>query len=125
MTNKTNRILYWSPRVLAILFIIFMALMSLDVITPEASIWEIIGGMFMHNIPTMVMIVVLIVAWKREIVGGIVFILAGVAYIILTATSGLPWYIVLSWGLTIAGPAFLIGVLFLANWYKKKKNVQK
>jgi hypothetical protein len=125
MMNKTNRILYWSPRVLAILFIIFMALMSLDVITPEASIWEIIGGMFMHNIPTMVMIVVLIVAWKREIVGGIVFILAGVAYIILTATSGLPWYIVLSWSFTIAGPAFLIGVLFLVNWYKKKKNVQE
>jgi hypothetical protein len=125
MMNKTNRILYWSPRVLAILFIIFMALMSLDVITPEASIWEIICGMFMHNIPTMVMIVVLIVAWKREIVGGIVFILAGVAYIILTATSGLPWYIVLSWSFTIAGPAFLIGVLFLVNWYKKKKNVQE
>jgi hypothetical protein len=102
-----------------------MALMSLDVITSEASIWEIIGGMFMHNIPTMVMIVVLIVAWKREIVGGIVFILAGFVYIILTATSGLPWYIVLSWSLTIAGPAFLIGVLFLVNWYKKKKNVQK
>lgn len=125
MTNKTNRILYWSPRVLAILFIIFMALMSLDVITPEASIWEIIGGMFMHNIPTMVMIVVLIAAWKHEIVGGIVFILAGVAYVILTATSGQPWYIVLSWSLTIAGPAFLIGILFLVNWYKKKKNVQK
>jgi hypothetical protein len=125
MTNRTNRILYWSPRVLAILFIIFMALMSLDVITPEASIWEIMGGMFMHNIPTMVMIVVLIVAWKHEIVGGIVFILAGVAYVILTATSGQPWYIVLSWSLTIAGPAFLIGILFLVNWYKKKKNVQK
>ena len=28
------------------------------------------------------------------------------------------WYM-LAWSVQIAGPAFLIGILFLANWFKK------
>ena len=75
----------------------------------------------MHNLPTIVMLLVLIAAWKREILGGIGFILAGAVYIAFASTKGLPWYIVLSWSLQIAAPAFLIGALFLVNWHKNKK----
>jgi hypothetical protein len=34
------------------------------------------------------------------------------------------WYM-LSWSLIIAGPAFLVGILFFINWFKKKnlKNI--
>jgi putative exporter of polyketide antibiotics len=57
--------------------------------------------------------------------GGIAFILAGLLYIISTiirmSAGNLPWYLVVSWSLIIAGPAFLIGILFLINWFKKKK----
>lgn len=60
-------------------------------------------------------IIILIVAWKCEIVGGVAFILAGIAYITFAATSGIPWYLVISWSLTIAVPALLTGVLFLIN----------
>lgn len=120
MVKKVGRFIYWTPRILAILFIIFLALMSLDVISPELSFGQIALGMLMHNIPTIVMLVVLIISWKREIVGGIAFIMAGGAYIVFTAQAELPWYIMLSWAGTIAAPAFLIGILFLVNWFKRR-----
>lgn len=121
MVKKVGRFIYWTPRLLAIIFIAFLALMSLDVISPELSTGQIALGMLMHNIPTIIMLVILIISWKREIVGGIAFILAGGAYIVFTAQADLPWYIMLSWAGTIAAPAFLIGILFLVNWFKKKR----
>jgi hypothetical protein len=30
----------------------------------------------------------------------------------------------MSWAITVAGPAFLIGILFLAGWFKKSKKIK-
>jgi hypothetical protein len=117
-----KKVIYWLPRILSIIFILFLMMFSLDIFDLELDIWGTIVGLFMHNIPALILLIVLIISWKREIVGGIVFILAGIAYVFLTSfRSGLPWHTVLSWSLIIAGPAFLIGILFLINWYKIKK----
>jgi uncharacterized membrane protein len=123
MERKINRYLYWTPRILTILFIIFLTLFSLDVITPEASFSELAMGLLIHNLPALVLLIVLIISWKYEIVGGIVFILAGLLYIIFTFQTDIRWYIVLNWSITIAGPAFLIGILFVINWFKKNSNL--
>lgn len=120
MEKKINRFVYWSPRILSIVFILFLGLMSLDVFSYELSFWQILVGLFMHNIPTFILLIVLIISWKYEIVGGITFILAGLFYIIMVSRT-VAWYLALSWSLTIAGPAFLIGILFMINWFKKKQ----
>lgn len=122
MAKKISKFLYWTPRIISILFICFIALFSFDVISPSLSLGQIITGMLLHNVPTFILIAVLIIAWKYEIVGGIAFITAGLLYIILTARAGIAWYIKLSWSLTISGPTFFIGILFLMNWYKKRCN---
>lgn len=119
MAKKTRSFIYWTPRILSILFILFLSLFSLDVIQPGLSAWEIVAGLFMHNIPSLVLLIILIISWKYEIVGGVVFILAGLAYIVMTILGGTPWYLAVSWGMIIAGPAFLIGSLFLVGWLKK------
>jgi hypothetical protein len=76
----------------------------------------------MHNIPVLVLLVVLLISWKYEIVGGIAFILAGLLYIfLLLIKPQLEWYM-LSWVATIAGPAFLIGILFFIGWFRKKNS---
>ncbi len=121
MKQRVSAFVYWAPRVLSIMFIAFLALFSLDVITPESSLKEIIVGLIMHNIPVFIMIIVLVIAWKHEIVGAIAFLLAGVIYVVFTTRSGLDWRIALSWSMTIAGPAFLIGGLFLVNWLRKRQ----
>jgi len=92
---------------------------SLDVFEQGQSIWQTVIGLFMHNIPACILSIILWISWKYEIVGGIAFILAGLLYIsLLVMNSGFEWYM-LSWILTISGPAFFIGILFLINWHKK------
>ena len=117
-----NKFIYWTPRILSIIFILFLALFSLDVFSPGLSYWQIAVGLFMHNIPALVLLVVLLISWKYEIVGGIAFILAGLLYIfLLLIKPRLEWYM-LFWALQISGPAFLIGILFIIGWFKKKNS---
>jgi len=118
--KSINRFIYWTPRILSILFIAFLALMSLDVFSMELSFWETVVGLFMHNIPALALLVVLLISWKYEIVGGIAFILAGLLYIVVLMRNPFEWYM-LSWAIQIAGTAFFIGILFIVNWKMKKK----
>ncbi|MFH1222267.1 MAG: hypothetical protein V1492_04230, partial [Candidatus Micrarchaeota archaeon] len=98
---------------------------SLDIFEGNYGFWGTIVGLFMHNIPAFILLVIVIISWKHELVGAIAFILAGLLYILQTFISiimgGLDWRMALSWSLTIAGPAFLVGILFLIGWLKKKK----
>jgi len=122
---KVNKFIFWTPRILAILFILFLALFSLDIFEGNYGFWGTILGLFMHNIPAMILLIILIISWKYELVGAIVFILAGILYIarlLMTILMNPPyqWYM-LSWSLQIAGPAFLVGILFLIGWQQKRK----
>jgi len=118
--RKVGKFLYWAPRILSIAMLCFMAIFSLDIFGNNYTFWQTVVGLFMHNIPVFVLLAVLLVSWKHEIVGGIMFNLAGVLYII-SALNRVPWRIALIWSMIIAGPLFLIGILFIANWIKKKK----
>jgi len=96
---------------------------SLDVFDENLGFWGTILGLFMHNIPVFILAIVLWISWRREIVGGIVFNLAGLLYIVMLLTNMLrnqfEGYMI-SWNFIVAGPAFLIGILFIVNWRKKK-----
>lgn len=121
MKKKVGRLLYWTPRVLSILFLCFLAIFSFDVFDGNYGFWGTVLALFMHNIPVLILLAVLIISWKHEIVGGIAFILAGLLYIaLLFRNPNFEWYM-LSWSVTIAGPAFLVGILFLINWFRKRK----
>ena len=124
MNEKTKKFIYWTPRIMSILFIAFLAMFSLDIFDSNYGFWGTIVGLFMHNIPVIILSIVLWISWKREIVGGIVFILAGLLYMGTMVFNGLTnsaeWYM-LSYSLIIAGPAFFIGALFLVSWFQKKK----
>ncbi len=123
--KEIGKFIYWTPRILSIIFILFLAMFSLDIFEGNYGFWGTVIGLFMHNIPALILLIVLLISWKHEIVGGIVFILAGILYIVrllMTILMNQPhqWYM-LSWSLQIAGPAFLIGILFIINWFKKKR----
>lgn len=111
-----NKLLYWSPRILTIIFILFLALFAFDVFEGDKSLIEKLGGFLIHLIPNFVLILILIMAWKNEWIGTIAFALAGIAYIVM------------AWGkfpfatyLIISGPLFLIAILFWLNWINRKK----
>ena len=118
-----NKFIYWTPRALSILLIVFLAIFSLDVFDGEYGFWGIVLGLLIHNIPSFILLGILIISWKYEIVGGVAFILAGILYMIFTIVreSIEPWYMSLTLSLILVVPAFLIGILFLVGWFKKKK----
>ncbi|MFH1248768.1 MAG: hypothetical protein V1660_01305 [archaeon] len=124
MKKKTSKFIYWTPRILSIIFVLFLALFSLDIFDMKLGFWGTILGLFMHNIPVIILSVLLWIAWKHEIVGGVGFILGGILYTIMILMNilktGFEWYY-LSWAVEISGIAFFIGILFLIGWFKKKK----
>lgn len=97
---------YWLPRILAILFDIFISLFALDVIGQPR--WFL--GLVIHLIPGLFLTGITIIAWKNEKVGGFLFLLAGIGLLILTHFQSL----------IIAIPAFTIGGLFLSKKYLLK-----
>lgn len=119
MEGKVNKYIYWTPRILGIIFILFLMMFSFDVFETGLTAWQTALGLFIHNIPALLLLIILIVSWEKEIVGGVAFILAGLLYIFTLAMNPqFEWYM-LSWSVIIAGPAFLIGILFIINWRKK------
>ncbi len=111
MNTSTKRVLFWTPRVLCILFAAFLSVFALDVFSEGYGLWKTIGALLLHLIPTYIMVIVLVIAWRWEWVGAVLFSALGVFYVV--------WF----WGrfptpvyFIIAGPLFLMGVLFLFNW---------
>jgi hypothetical protein len=123
-TKGVSKFVYWTPRIFSILFLLFLALFSLDVIEPGISFLQIYIGLLIHNIPVFILLILLLIANKKEIVGVYTFFIAGLIYlgfmICNAAVYGGEWYMI-SYSLIIAGPAFLIGYLFWLNWNRKKK----
>jgi len=114
--NKTlKQILFWTPRVAGILFILFLSLLALDIFDAQLSFWEIVVGLFMHLIPSILLTVVIFIAWKREWVGAALFIGWSIFYV--TSARGEEW---IAYAL-IAGLPALIGLLFLAGWVWRKQ----
>jgi len=120
MNQTVEKILFWSPRVLGILIAIFVSLFALDVFGEGYSFWETIAALAMHLIPTLVILIVLSIAWRWEWTGGFLFVALGVLYITLFwEPSNLPAY------LLISGPLFLVGFLFLLDGCYRKANLPK
>jgi hypothetical protein len=65
MKPRVSAFVHWTPRILAVVFVALLVLFSLDVISPEASLKEILVGLVMHNIPVFIMIIVL---YRKQIV---------------------------------------------------------
>lgn len=111
MSKSMKRVLLWTPRVLGILFAIFISLFALDVFAEGYTLGEMLIAFTMHMIPTALVLVALALAWRWEWLGGLLFIGLGVYYIVM-AGGRVHWAAYLA----ISGPLFLIGAWFLYNW---------
>jgi hypothetical protein len=112
MNQSFAKIIYWSPRGLGILVVLFVSIFALDVFGEGYSFLETIAALAMHLIPSFVILLVLGIAWRWAWIGGFLFVALGVLYITLFwESSNLPAY------LLISGPLFLVGILFLLDGY--------
>lgn len=103
--------IHWAPRIAAILIIFFVSLFSLDVFEMEASPLELLGGFILHSLPSIFMILVLVFAWRRPVVGFGAFLFAGLFFLRFVIFGG-----GLGHFLLFSGPLLLISALFYADW---------
>ena len=92
----------------------------MDVFDEHLGLWRTVVALAMHLIPSFVLVVGLILAWRWEWVGTALYGAAGLLYIawVVSMSRPVPWPWRLVWMLTIAGPALLIAGFFLANWLR-------
>jgi len=105
-----TKILYWIPRILTILSLLFMTMFSFDVFDGAESFGMKMLGFVIHNIPVMILIVILIISWKWELAGGALFILASISgTFFYHSFSGNPV------SLVVIAPFLLAGILFILH----------
>ncbi len=109
-----KKFIIWTPRILMIAFILFISMFALDVFGEGYTFLQTLVALFMHLIPSFVLLAGLLIAWKYPLAGAAIFFLAGVAYIIMAWEH-------ITWWLIIAGPAFLISALLATGWFLSKK----
>lgn len=124
--TSSIKIFHWLPRIICILAILFVSMFALDAFAPNLTIWQQIGGFFMHLLPTFVLTACLIAAWKWEYVGGIIFTLIGLGLspFVFQLNHGRNGFTVgasLAVVLTITFPFVVVGILFIVSHFLKKK----
>jgi hypothetical protein len=82
MSDFSGKALFWAPRVLSIAFIAFLSLFALDVFDGRLGFWQTVLALLIHLIPVFVLIAVLILAWRWEWVGAVLYAAAGLLYIV-------------------------------------------
>jgi hypothetical protein len=112
VSPRLAKIIHWAPRVAALLIIFFIGLFSLDVFGTGAPPLEVLGAFVMHNLPSLVMLVLLVFAWKRPVVGFVAFLIAATAFAALFVRDiySLPNL------LLFVLPILLVASLFYADW---------
>lgn len=113
MSRITGRMLFWSPRLLALVFGLFLSVFSIDVFNERKGLWPTTVALLIHLIPTVVVVIPLILAWRWEWVGAAAYAALAVLYAFMVLPRHLDWF-------AVAGlPLLIIAGLFLAGWIKR------
>lgn len=104
----------WLPRILSIVFILFLTLFSFDVFGTDAPLYQEIFGFFIHTLPSIALLIILILGWKKPFYTGVLYLILAIFFTVFFKTYQSTYSFIL---LSLL-PA-IIGVLFIV--YKKNK----
>jgi glucose dehydrogenase len=113
--TATEKVFYWLPRILSIGFAIFLSLFALDVFSGPFEPMMLVG-FAVHILPSLVLLGAILLAWKYDLVGVVMFFGFAVFYV-WSAGLDRPW----SWYASIALPSAVVGILFLVSWLQKRR----
>jgi hypothetical protein len=109
MTTTSAKLLLWGPRILGMAVSAFLGLFALDAFSGGKPIVQALVDFTIHLAPALLLLAIVIVAWRWEWLGGIAFIGLAVAYGLMVN-----WRT--DWMLVIAGPLVVVGLLYLWSW---------
>ena len=114
MTTDLETLLLWSPRILGVGVSLFLGLFALDAFSQGKPLLQALPDFIVHLWPAALVLAVVAVSWRLPWLGGVLFIACAVAY----ASSA---YKRLDWIAVISGPLAVVGVLFLASWFYRRR----
>lgn len=125
MNQAFKKLLYFSPRVLSLMMVVFLMLFSLDVFKITTTTQDLVVGLVIHNLPALLLLITSIIAWKYELFGTVVFYIGAIIYGFMVFTNQLNFLMQLNWFLSLATPLVFIGTLYLLNYLllTRKKDV--
>jgi hypothetical protein len=117
--------LHWLPRILCILGILFISKYAIDSMESYLTVWQQILTLLVHLVPCILLAALLIIAWKWELAGGILFIVIGLALapVLFKHNYDLSESIATSLGIVtmITFPLVMVGNLFTFSYLKRRK----
>ena len=114
MAAMSDRLLLWSPRILGTLVSVLLGMFALDAFGPEKPILEAVPDFFIHLIPALTVLGLVVLSWRREWVGGLACIALAVLYALSVGSRHADWV------LLISGPLLIVGALFLWSWQHRR-----
>lgn len=109
MTNRARTLLLWSPRIAGLAVAAFVSIFALDAFREGTGFVQSVTEFLLHLVPTLAILGVVYIAWRRPWFGALVFFSLAAVYGVTTVDRP-------SWIITIAGPLTLAGLLYLASW---------
>ena len=119
MENSSVRWLYWTPRVLGVLVALFIGLFSFDVFEMGLGFWGTVLALLAHLIPTIVLLLAALLPRRWGWLSGLLFLGWAVFYPLRFGGFEPFVYLILS------GIPAVVGVLFLADWWRRRKSAQQ
>ncbi|MCX6271287.1 MAG: hypothetical protein NTU44_08750 [Bacteroidetes bacterium] len=116
MKKKTFHSFIWIPRSLTILYVLFAAIFAFDSFQGDKSVFVGILDFLYQLVPVILIIILLIITWKRPWWAGLVFLLTGIGYTLYFNSDQ-----ALTRNLLITVPLILAGFLFLVSGFLKRK----
>lgn len=118
-----KQFLHYCPRILSILFCLFIMMFSFDVFEGNSSVIDMFIGFIMHNLPVFGMAIITFFAWKNDLIGGIGFIGISLFFFILVSSNMNNEGGVMNPAVFIISlPALFISALYFINFrYNHKK----
>lgn len=121
------KVFHWLPRVICVLAIFFISIFATDVFIPGLTILQQPRDFLIHLIPSFVLLAVLIVAWRWEMTGGIIFMVIGIimspfVFWLNYHRNHTPIGMCIVILLMITFPFIVTGILFIFSHLLKKKD---
>jgi hypothetical protein len=98
-----------------ILYAFALLVFAADVFNNEQNIAQTFYDLLLHLIPTAVILLIVVVAYNRSLIGAIIFLVLGLMYII-TGWANLHW----TAHVLIAGPLLVLSALYITAWKSTK-----
>jgi hypothetical protein len=126
-----HQIIYWTPRILSILAIGLLFLLASDSFNPKLTLQDQLISFMMNSIPAFSLLILLVIAWKWQLWGGILFMAIGLGFApflfminyqrLMASHNPAATWISIGIVMAINFPFILAGGLFVLSHFMKKK----